>query len=238
MKFTYSVCQLATPNIDSFAKFSLASVLSYCREHGYHYAVQRSLLDNQMHVNWTKIILLQELLKTCQTDYVVLLDADALLINQQLDLDYFVRLGGEDKHILMPEDTTLFRKSRPNAGFIIVKNSEIGRAIVDLWIDAARGEGAHLADTHPRNQMIYWNYVQPQFDEYQHIIPLKFAVKYFWYTNLKKKERFLVHLTNSGTEKRSKAMGRLYHQCINDLEALKLISGHLAVNEGLINIPS
>lgn len=211
MKASFKIIQLATPNIDSFAVYSIASVAAYAQRHGYGHFVQRSRLLEDVHINWSKIALLEQELKAVATDFVMLLDADIIIANNEWPLQQFIEMGDSSTHIFMPVDTPIFQSKRPNAGMIIVRNSDVGREIISCWLHAAFHEGKHLADTHPRNQLVYWNYVQPRYQQYQKMIPRSFAAKYDWFTQLfGGKKRFLLHVTQTGVGQRELIMKMLY----------------------------
>ena len=235
---TFSIYQLATPNIDNFAKYSVASVHAYAQMHGYGHTIQRSRLLDDLHINWSKIALLENALKSENADYVVLLDADIIIINPDMPLGSFVAMGDANIHIWMPADTPVVKRKRPNAGMIIVRNSAEGKKIIAEWLHAAYHEGKHLADTHPRNQLVYWNFVMPRYKSEQKLIPRSFAAKYHWFLpvgNLK--HRFLFHVTQTMEAGRSLIMERLFIRYTSQREVLQQISDQLKQNQdGLIRI--
>jgi hypothetical protein len=238
MSLTFKILQLATPNIDSYAAYSIASVRGYAKKHGHQHLVQRSRLVDDMHINWTKIVLLQNALAEKDVDYVVLLDADIILTTTAPPLEDFVKMGNEATHILMPGDTPLLGSKRPNAGMIIVKNSPEGRGIIDYWLHAARHEGKHLADTHPRNQLVYWNFVMPRFKPLQFIIPRSYARKYYpIYHYLGKRGGFLWHVTQTNEGVREKYMKRLFEQYRSGMGDFQTTSEALkGATEGLVKL--
>jgi hypothetical protein len=238
MSPTFKILQLATPNIDAYAVYSVASVNSYAKKHGYQHGVQRSRLIADMHINWTKIALLQTVLAENAADYVVLLDADIVLTTSALPMEDFVKMGGDAAHILMPGDTPLLGGRRPNAGMIIVKNSPEGRGIVDYWLHAARHEGKHLADTHPRNQLVYWHFVMPRFKPLQYIISRSFTRKYYpIFDYLGKGGRFLWHVTQTNEGVREKYMQRLYERSCTKKDELQEVAQMLQqANYGFIKL--
>ena len=235
---TFSIYQLATPNIDNFAKFSIASVHAYAQLHGYGHTVQRSRLLGDLHINWSKIAMLENALKSEKIDYVVLFDADIIIINPAMPLGSFVSMGDANTQIWMPADTPVFKRKRPNAGMIIVRNSPEGRKIISDWLYAAYNEGKHLADTHPRNQLVYWNFVMPGYKNQQKLIPRSFATKYHWFLPVGSlKRRFLFHVTQTMASGRSSIMERLFFRYTPEKDVLQQISNQLNQNvDGLLQI--
>lgn len=236
MSNTFKIVQLATPGIDSFALYSVASVYDYAIKHGHQHRVQRSVLIADMHINWSKIAMLQHALKEDDTDFVVLLDADIIVADMARSLEDFVAMGS-GIHIWMPEDTPLFGGHRPNAGFIIVRNGPQGREIIDSWMSAARNEGKHLADTHPRNQLVYWNFVMPRYKAVQYLIPRSFAAKYYSiFEYFGKKNRFLWHVTQTKGQGREKVMKKLYMASQPNASGLETVATALKTSEGWVKL--
>lgn len=233
---TFSIYQLATPNIDNFAKYSIASVHAYAQMHGYGHTIQRSKLLDDLHINWSKIAMLENALKSEKADYVVLFDADIIIINPAMSLGSFVSMGDASTHIWMPADTPVLKRKRPNAGMIIVRNSAEGKKIIADWLHAAYHEGKHLADTHPRNQLVYWNFVMPGYKNLQTLIPRSFAAKYHWFIpvgNLKR--RFLFHVTQTIGSDRASIMEKIYLKYTMNKGDLDEVQERLSkINEGVI----
>jgi hypothetical protein len=205
------IVQLCTPNIDAYALYSLASVSHYADRHGYSHLVQRQALLGHLHINWSKIALLQRELKSSEWDYVVLLDADTVITHLEKPLKYFIeRYGKTETAIWMPVDTPLSSKwqRKPNAGFIIIKNNAAGVDVIDRWLYAAEHEGKHLNNIHPRNQRVYWKYVMPYIREKQVVLPGRYFAKPLFVAgvSLHNPTRFLYHITSSDPAKRARLM--------------------------------
>ena len=206
--------QLATPEIDEFAKYSLANVRAYCSRHGYAHYVQRRHTVPGMHINWSKIDLLRHVFtRFPEAEYFILFDADIIVQDFSKSIDYFLdKYGDDDTHIFFAADTPLrlSLKARPNAGLIILKNSEIGKKIIDRWIEASVTDGAKYNDTHPRNQLVYWNCVMPRFEKYQKVLPRSFFVKPLYVLGKQiMPTAFLYHLTQSDKSTRAREMKRM-----------------------------
>lgn len=247
MKNSATIVQLATPNIDLYAKFSIASVNEYCRFHRYPHFVQRSKTVSELHVNWSKIDLLQHALEKFDSKWIVLVDADTLVADRSQTIGFFIeQFGNEQTHIMMSMDTLVLRlmwkyprparKKRPNAGFIILRNSNLGRKIITHWLQAASGEGALYNDIHPRNQLVYWNFVMPNYLEHQVILPGYIMSKPYLFSRWLKTMPFLYHLSSSSASQRCKKMRSLYYQ-LNSKGYLNPICQQLANHrEGLMNL--
>ena len=226
MKSKFDLYQLITPNIDDYAQYGMASVYEYAQKHGYSYSVQRSQLVEDMHVNWTKIEMIRQALLSSASEWVVLFDADLILMNSEISLDFFIEKVPSNIHILMPGDTHFFKWRKPNAGFIIVRRSEEGIKIVNDWINASRGKGSELADKHPRNQRIYWKYVMPKFYNNQQLISRKYCAKYHWFYRFIGHGIFAFHITQSNIKIRSEIMKKLLLQNTKE-ESIEWVIAHL-----------
>ena len=231
-----SIYQLVTPNIDGYAAYSIASVCKYAQKHNYGFYIQREKVEKDMHINWTKIAMLQKAAETNE-EFTLLIDADTVLVNQSFELDRWMNNLNTKKSILMTKDTPLLKRNRPNAGVILFKNKE-GKKIMDYWLHAAKNEGSHLADTHPRNQHVYWNYVQPKYQDEQVLVPNAFASKYHWFVPyLPSNKRFLFHFTQSDAAMRTKNMESMYEKYIGDSQLLSEVTQQLEENQtGLLKI--
>lgn len=201
---TILICQLITPNIDDYAKYSVSTLLKYATHHGYQYAIQRDALVDDLHINWSKIKLLQILLKE-KYDYVVLFDADLILTDTMLSIEQLIEKGSEKTLIYMVEDTPIFKKYRPNAGIIGIRNVPKGREIIEKWLEAAYAD-QDLADTHPRNQNIYWKYLMPGLVDNQCLIERRLVSKYNTLEKLLGYGKFAFHFTSTSNAKRLKQM--------------------------------
>ena len=210
MKSKFDIYQLITPNIDEYAQYGLASVHGYAKKHRYSYSVQRSQLVEDMHVNWTKIEMIRQALLLSESEWIVLFDADLILMNSEIPLDFFIEKAPLNIQILMPEDTHVFKWRKPNAGFIMLRRSPESKRLVDEWIRASREEGRHLADKHPRNQGVYWTYVQPKFYNNQKLISRKYCAKYHWFYRFIGYGTFAFHITQSDIQTRSVIMKNLF----------------------------
>ena len=89
------------------------------------------------------------------------------------------------------------------------RSPEIKR-LVDEGIRGCWEEGIHLADKHPRNQGVYWAYVQPKFYNSQKLISRKYCAKYHWFYRFIGYGTFAFHITQSDIQTRSVIMKNLF----------------------------
>lgn len=102
-----------------FKKAVLPSQLSkklYCKKHNYAYIDDESVYDKTRPIAWSKILLLQKYLPNY--DYLVWIDADAMIMNLEQKL--------EDKIMLMNSKDIMVQKPFPriNTGVIFIKNTD------------------------------------------------------------------------------------------------------------------
>ncbi len=213
-KVKVTVVQLVTPNIDSYAIFSILSINHYCKIHGYKHFLQRHKSVKDKHINWSKIDLLQKAFEfdaTC--DYILLVDADTIITEYEKSVEFFLdKFAKPNTEIIMPQDTPLkiTLQPRPNAGFVLVKNSTIGRSIISDWIAASVGKGKHVSDIHPRNQRVYWYYVMNDYLDVQIVLPRWYFQKpLFLFGKNVIPSKFLYHVTSSSIEERIKTMKQM-----------------------------
>ncbi len=236
MKSKFDIYQLITPNIDAYAQYGLTSVYGYAKKQGYGHFIQRSQLIKEMHVNWSKIEMIRQACLSSSSEWIVLFDADLILINSDISLDSLIEKVPSNIHILMPRDTHFFKWGKPNAGLILLRRSQEGLSIVDHWLNMSKGEGSYLADKHPRNQRVYWEYVMPKFIQNQQLIPRKVCAKYHWFYRLLGHGTFAFHVTQTDLETRIDLMKRLLLNC-DELKYLDEISSILAgQKEGLLKL--
>lgn len=216
---TVKIVQLATSNIDEYALYSIASIRKYAKNHGYDYLVQRKKSVHDLHINWSKIDMLSKAMDSSAEgdhSYIVMIDADTVIVNSARPIEYFIeKFKKPETAIFFAKDTPLhinFKKI-PNAGFVIVKNNDVGRRIIKKWMHAAYNEGKQFNDIHPRNQLVYWNCVEPHFKDNQVILPGYYFHKPLWW-KLKplKTWSFLYHVSSTKSHKRSELMRNFYEK--------------------------
>lgn len=128
-----AIAQFWTSNV-SYAKYTKAINEKYCQEKGYIYHVEE---DGQKIRNrigsraftWYKPFLLLDVLEQYQPDYVLFLDADAIVVDNTYNVEDFIIEG---KDIVVTED---YGPSAMNAGVILVKNTEWVKWYLQRWYD-------------------------------------------------------------------------------------------------------
>jgi len=120
-----AVVSLYTPEIKSYALESEHNIREYCELQGYTFYVYREHLDKTSHPNWSKSRALLNHID--DHDYVIWMDSDTLIFDQNKKFESIINLAGEDKSILACEDigssnTNLPKGSLFNSGVVFFKN--------------------------------------------------------------------------------------------------------------------
>lgn len=165
------VIMLSTSDIEDYARYSRAAWEKFCAVRGYGFFHYPDKLLPDMHVNWSKIEMVRRHLAATKTDMVVLVDADTYVCDPGLRFAAIAD-GYPDKDLMFSRDcrnvgpfvlplnhaAALRYKTRklPNAGFVLIRNTEFSRKFFDRWLELARNELKAIADTHPRNQHVLW----------------------------------------------------------------------------------
>ncbi len=165
------VIMLATSDIENYARYSRAAWEKFCAFRGYGFFHYPDKLLSDMHVNWSKIEMVRRHLAATRTDLVALVDADTYVCDPTLHLGaiadsypgkdlMFARDCRNIGPFVFPlnHEAAFKYKTRklPNAGFVLIRNTEFSRKFFDKWLALARNELKALADIHPRNQRVLW----------------------------------------------------------------------------------
>lgn len=127
------VAQFWTTNIN-YSKYTEAINRKYCEDRGYIYHVEKN--DNKIKSNlfgrsitWYKPKLIKDVFEKYNPEYVLFLDADAVIVNDRYSIQDFI---DENYNIICTED---HGPSTMNAGVFIMKNSEWTKNFLDKWWD-------------------------------------------------------------------------------------------------------
>ena len=65
-------------------KYGRITLENYCRKHTYDLLEDNSLIkEHDREIQWTKILLIQKFLELNTYDYIVWIDADTIILNQE-----------------------------------------------------------------------------------------------------------------------------------------------------------
>ena len=109
-----------TTNIFTYAKHSMLNILSYANKHNYAVIIYNQPFNKDVSMCWNKIASILENLKNYQ--YLVWIDADALIANQDIKIESFIT-NYPDYDLYLCEDIYV-QKECINSGVMIIKNTE------------------------------------------------------------------------------------------------------------------
>lgn len=100
----------------------------YAQKHGYTSVDGSSFLDTTRPPAWSKIRAVQHLLQEQQCDWVLWLDADAVIMNSDIPLESLLPASSEIDLIVTKD-----RRFTANSGVWLIRNSPFGRQFLDDW---------------------------------------------------------------------------------------------------------
>jgi len=127
-----ALLQFYTNNI-SYGLYSEAINKKYCEEKGYTYICDkddtkiRSISENRS-LHWCKIKIVKELLDNNDFDYVLFLDADAIISDFNQNIEDFI---DDNYNIIFAEDVG--SHSSMNTGVFLIKNNEWSKNFLNVW---------------------------------------------------------------------------------------------------------
>lgn len=141
------VCQFYTDNV-LYGKFSENINRHYCNYNGYTYISEtntdkiKTKCEGRSYT-WYKPLFIKEIFSKYNPEYVLFLDADAILVNKSIPIEDFI----DDKYeIVFAEDIGgSGSHSAMNAGAFIIKNTPYSSLFLDKWWsfgDTLRGKDA------------------------------------------------------------------------------------------------
>lgn len=118
----------------ALARATQGVLKAYCERQGYALTIKDASLDASRHIAWSKIRLLQDVMRSCEADFYVWMDDDIVVTDPAKDILDFVEEFGFDsaagKSVMVSGDT----QALLNAGMLILKPSALGllEAIWDM----------------------------------------------------------------------------------------------------------
>jgi len=127
------VCQFWTSNL-SYGKYTFMINEKYCNENNYIYVVENNdekikntLLDRA--ITWYKPKFILEIFETYNPDYILFMDADAIVCDFSRKIEEFII---DDFDIICNKD---YGPSKLNAGVFIMKNNDWVKNFMKEWWD-------------------------------------------------------------------------------------------------------
>ena len=124
----FAVCSLAIGDeYKQSVRLCTESQEAHSKKHGYTRITDESVYDPLRPHAWSKIRLLQKYLESY--NYLMWIDADVLIMNQERTIEEYIRLLPADKFILVGRDI-----NNLNTGVIILRNCPLAHEFLkDVW---------------------------------------------------------------------------------------------------------
>jgi mannan polymerase II complex MNN10 subunit len=106
----------AGENYKKLVEAGMANKEAYCLHHGYDWMFSDQVEDPSRKIYWSKIALLQRMLDSTDYEWLVWIDADAMVMNFGHRLEDFI---DEDYHLIIGEDMNGI-----NSGIFFIRNCE------------------------------------------------------------------------------------------------------------------
>lgn len=94
------------------------TIINYCKKHCYDFIDDTTIIDNTREIQWSKILLIQKYLQK-DYDYLVWIDADIIILNDEKKIEHFIERLMGDKQLMYSKDFG----SWVNNGVIFIKNT-------------------------------------------------------------------------------------------------------------------
>ena len=198
------IVTLATPDIQQYAKYSVALNADYAIRHAYGFHVFTSPSKLRF-PSWGKVEIARQLLSAC--DWLFFIDADAVFVNLHKKLEDFTKIDGD---LLVCENGP--NGGRPlNTGSMLLKNTVAMQRFLDTWYET----GAHYAFKEFYEQEVLNDYYEKISTESHatKIVPLPYdAFNSHWLDYQKPiwQERFVLHVMMRSNEERAEIFKRIY----------------------------
>ena len=139
---------------------------AYCQQHGYDFIYCEDSLDTSRHPAWSKILLILKAFENPNYKWVVWLDADTLIMNQDIPLEDLV---DEKYNLVIAKDFNGI-----NSGVIFMRNCEWS----DQFLTQAYTHTEFLSHPCFEQLAISVELEKPEFDQHAKIVPQRLFNSY------------------------------------------------------------
>lgn len=148
-----AICSLSIGDeYKKWTRYTRLNKINYCEKHQYTFLEDESVYNPSKPIPWSKILLLLKYLKFF--DYLVWIDSDILIMNNEIKLESFIEKY-PDHDMICGSDIHM-----PNTGVWFIKNSDFSKQILkavwnheyddqvsDRYKNWEQGSFIHLYDT-------------------------------------------------------------------------------------------
>jgi len=172
-----AVFMVATPEIKYYSTYTESVNSDWAQKHKYDFFIMREKARGMegLPINFSKIQYTLDLLKK-DYDYVIHIDADAIIINPSYDIRNLIKeyMGGIIS-VMFGEDCfgphECSKPGKINSGVFVVKNNQLGKKVMETWRDTSFGKCAKFVNQFPSCQLVFSNCVFPKWFWTTRIIP-------------------------------------------------------------------
>jgi hypothetical protein len=126
----------------SITKWSRQNKINYCNKYGYDFIEDETIYNPDKPIPWSKIPLILKYID--RYDYIVWIDADILIMNLDIKIEYYI-----DKY---PHDFVCGSDwIMPNTGFMIIKNTDFCKVFI-----SSINTNVYNQDEHENGRYMNW----------------------------------------------------------------------------------
>ena len=170
------VVMFCTPNYRDRGQAGVDFMRDYAKKHGYEFKLYEDQLLDDLHVNFTKMKIMEQETKRNDVDFTVMSDADITGKRMDIPLENIVAMSdlGDERVVGMPKDVVwggkylgkwvnMKQDSPYNSGFMVAKNCPDASEVFSHWIESAKGECSEEAKRHPNDQLVMKKCLLPKY---------------------------------------------------------------------------
>lgn len=172
-------------------KYMRKSKLIYCQKHDYDFYEDEDVYDTAKPITWAKIKLILKYINKGY-DYLVWLDADTFIMNNDISMDHIINTYIDKKDLLLVEDNQL-----ANTGVMFIKCSDWSKIFFEaVYNEKFMNDQAYINSMYKANEM----------NSQEHInllnVNLQSIFNSYWYNY--KWSDFILHLVQTDIKDSSK----------------------------------
>jgi len=132
-KVKVEVCTFYTGDkyTDDVIHYGQKSMKIYCEKHNYKYHVQTESLVPELPPHWTKFALLLKIMRISDSDYIVWMDADIMIMTHSIKIEQVIEENMNGKDFLLCRDVS----GEINTGVCIIRNTEYSQKMLELMLN-------------------------------------------------------------------------------------------------------
>jgi len=159
-KVKITVCTFYTGDkyTEDVVKYGQKSMVDYCAKHNYTFYKEEKQLVPDLPAHWTKIALLLQIMEGTEDDYVVWLDADIMIMNQDIKIESIIEEYMNGKDFLLSRDVS----GEINTGVFIIRNTEYAKSVLELNLKLPELRYRGYEDQDVFNQLFNRNFLNLQ----------------------------------------------------------------------------